>query len=83
MPDTIQHITAFCPILTTAAYVRCHDQAANTVHQKLILKYNLIHEKVPYYNYWPVTVLRKEPGNCTMIEHAHDTMFDRSNKHSL
>ena len=57
-PETIQHITGACTILTQNDYTHRHNQLANIIHQKLVQKYNLANDRhTPYYSYIPQNVL--------------------------
>ena len=63
-PETIQHITAACPLLSQSDYKNRHDQVGKIIHQKLACKYHLKQTKVPYYKYTPDVVA--ENASCRL-----------------
>ena len=57
-PETIQHVISGCPALAPVEYKHRHDQVAKIIHQELGVKYGLLKDKVPYYQYAPASVLQ-------------------------
>ena len=56
--ETIQHVISGCPALAPVEYKHRHDQVAKIIHQELGVKYGLLKDKVPYYQYAPASVLQ-------------------------
>lgn len=54
--ETIEHITSGCSVLAPTLYLKRHNQLAGIIHQKLMLKYNLITHESAYYTYQPNAV---------------------------
>lgn len=59
-PETIDHIISSCTSLAQTEYTRRHNNVAKILHKKLLEKYLLQHDNVPYYAYKPAPVVENE-----------------------
>lgn len=55
--ETIEHITAGCPVLANTEYLQRHNQVAKIIHSRLALNHKLLLECQPYYKYSPLPIL--------------------------
>lgn len=70
-PETIQHITAACSLLSQNDYLHRHNQVAAVIHQEICNRLGVLHQspRTPYYKYEPPPVIE------TL---AHTIYYDRS-----
>lgn len=59
-PETIQHITSGCSMMSATDYTHRHNQVAKIIHLKLALHHKLLHSKTPYYEYNPSGVIEND-----------------------
>lgn len=61
-PETIQHITAACSMLSQNDYLHRHNQVAAIVHQEICHNLGMLKDtrKTPYYEYAPAAVTQQE-----------------------
>jgi len=57
-PETIQHITTACSLLSQSDYLHRHNQVAAIIHQELCFRLEICHHtpRTPYYKYEPPAV---------------------------
>lgn len=58
--ENIYHILSGCERLANTDYFLLHNQVTNIIHQKLSLKFGLLHSYNPYYQYKPQAVLNND-----------------------
>lgn len=58
--ETIEHITAGCPVLSLTDYLARHNDAAKVVHQALAKHCGLVVKEEPYYKARPESVMENE-----------------------
>uniref|UniRef100_A0A8D8RDC3 Reverse transcriptase domain-containing protein n=1 Tax=Cacopsylla melanoneura TaxID=428564 RepID=A0A8D8RDC3_9HEMI len=59
-PETIQHITSACSMLSQSDYLYRHNQVAAIIHQDICFNRKLVDTKIQYYKYKPPPVLEKD-----------------------
>lgn len=73
--ETIEHITGGCHVLATKEYTHRHDNVAKHIHQQLALKYKLLDNYTPYYQYKPKNVIE---NNTAKLYWDRDIITDRT-----
>lgn len=58
--ETVEHLISGCSVLAPKQYLDRHNRVAKIIHQTLGLKYGLIDNEKPYYEYDPELVLESE-----------------------
>ncbi|KAL1448488.1 hypothetical protein WDU94_005497 [Cyamophila willieti] len=59
-PETIQHITSACSMLSQSDYLYRHNQVVAIIHQDICFNRKLVDTKTQYYKYKPPPVLEKD-----------------------
>jgi hypothetical protein len=58
--ETIEHIISSCTVLAQSEYKKRHDIFAKIIHMNLALKFNLLKNTQPHYNYKPESCLEND-----------------------